>query len=1424
MNPNRCLCRASVTCLALMLAAPVAAQSTIAVVVDAPYRVPDKYVPTSYGATPELAVASWWEKYKPYWGVQPYGELQCDYQISVGSEGVLGRYGRVGLTGQCSGADPIEATVTCPVGYFRAGDVCEADGEPVEEKNTPAPCSSTPHPVNYTTGNKFLAETDLKDWNGQGLAFRRNWNSFDGRWHFSYRQRLADVQTSVHTVSIYEDTGRVVRFNELDGEWMPDSDVRASLVRDGEAWVFTRTTGEQQRYDTSGRLLQISYPGGGLVNLAYSGTDRVEVRDAYGNLLVIGLDPENRPATVTDPDGQRYRYGYDADGRLVYVSYPDESPDTVGANPFGEDNPVLEYHYEDARHPLLVTGVTDENGERYKTVEYDGDGRAVVSGLADGDLDGSTLDYSALGDSLNPRVTVTNALGKDTVFHLQASLGVNQVTRIEGIASANCLADTRERSYYPDTGWLKRSWDKAGNATFHDYYTDSARYGLSRERVEAEGSAQARRYTFDWDPHTRRLISETLEGHWQAENRYDVRGRLLGRILTDLTSYTEPYTSRGQRREWSYEYSYFDAAETRLESLLIDGPRTDVPDITRFEYSPQGFLASVTNAAGHLTRYVEHNGRGQPGRMIGPNGVETRFQWSARGWLLSTEVENGAADAVTRYTYDATGNLVEVSLPGGRRLSYIYDAAHRLEQVIDGLGNRITYNRDAAGNVTLETVEDSAGLVRRSVEYQHDELSRLKLLASPAYGDRSVAYDYDVNDNVRQTRVGGNPALSAVYDSLDRLAELTHPDGYRSRYDHDPDDRPLLVEDQRGLVTRYQYDGLGNLMREVSPDSGVTAYRYDAAGNRVSTLDAEGRLTTYTYDALNRLTQVGFADSGLDVHFDYDEVSLGDFQLGRLGRIRDGSGSRAWIYNPLAQVVGVASVLDHQTYTWLYDYDAGGNLLSISYPGGRRVDYSRNSHGQVTAVTTVASPGGSVQTLMSDPIYLPFGPMESFSYGNGLRREVDFDAAYAPEGLRVNGESAVMDWAVDISAEDTVSAITDHLYPPASLVFDYDALSRLRGAASQAYGNLDFQYDGVGNRTHQSLDRNADGRPDGESLYHYPTDSNRLTTIASTVSGDFDLRYDATGNLVADDRGNRSLFYNAADRLARVSSEGLTVDYAYNGLGQRVIKTLADGEVLHYQYGPGGELLQESRPGGTPLREYIYLDGQPLAMVAEDIPGDTVDADIDGVADDQDNCPDVFNPNQSDADADGAGNACDLEQLVIYSVGVEDGWVRESAEASGTGGKLNTGSGRGIRVGDHSKNRQYKALLSFHMPELPENSRVTSAYLALNRKASFTTGDPAGLGPVTVDLSLGGFSGDSQLQLGDFNAAADLSSIAQLQEGLAARSDFGGAALDLLGSAMERGAVVAQLRLQATASTDGNNRNDFVYYFSGEQGLSLIHI
>ena len=67
---------------------------------------------------------------------------------------------------------------------------------------------------------------------------------------------------------------------------------------------------------------------------------------------------------------------------------------------------------------------------------------------------------------------------------------------------------------------------------------------------------------------------------------------------------------------------------------------------------------------------------------------------------------------------------------------------------------------------------------------------------------------------------------------------------------YDAHDRPVTIKDKNGNVTSYVYDGFGDLIEQVSPDSGTTVYHYDADGNRTSKTDAAGVVTNWTYDAL----------------------------------------------------------------------------------------------------------------------------------------------------------------------------------------------------------------------------------------------------------------------------------------------------------------------------------------------------------------------------------------------------------------------------------------------------------------------------------------------------------------------------------------------------------------------------------------------
>jgi YD repeat-containing protein len=857
----------------------------------------------------------------------------------------------------------------------------------------PPDCNGVGNPISVLTGVKYQHETDYAHLTG--LEFSRYYSSDsshegnDGlgdfeigqNWRHSYSARVVRsvgnryIGKDGNGLPIIGETATLLTrkgqrlefyFDASNQNWSSDSDINGRLTGilevDGSGHLqaipgeYVMANGRRLKFDSQGRLSAIVTVQGQVTTLHYSLTNGAldRVSDAYGRSLTFSYNADQRVVAMTDQIGNQFRYSYDGNGNLAHVSMPDDTPGRGGSNPFGEDNPYRSYHYsaDAALHQLV--GITDENRERYATWVYDGNGRAISSshGSPGSGIDRVTLDYTHSADATNPYVLQTNPLGKQARYRFEKYYGVMKVTGVDGLASSNCMADTAGRTYYPDFGWLQTSTDRKGNVTHYSYYTDATRYGLERKRTEAQGSPLERVVESDWYP-SGLIKSRKLVGVSETSYTYTTGNRLASRTVRDLTTFTSPYSSYGKSRRWGFSYTYHDSARQRVATLRVDAPGgTGADEI--YAYSDSGLLLSRRNALGQETQYYDHNAMGQAGRILDENGVETRLSYTARGWLQTQTVENGGEDSITHYRYDAVGQLVAVTLPNGVEQHYEYDDAHRLTAIVDSNSNRISFGMDKAGNIQIENIYDDSGNLLRSVARSFDELNRVLSSTSPANSTRSQYYGYDLNDNPDTTRLAGKPFVTRIHDALDRVKAVGHADGGSSSYSYDEQGHLASVTDQRGLVTHYQFDGLGNLMKLVSPDTGTTLYQsYDSAGNLLKKTDAKGNAVNYQYDALNRLISRSYASHPeLDVAYSYDDTGLGGYPLGRLGGIFDSSGYQVYQYNALGLMSTRITVVNDQPYFWSYSYDPAGNLVSIRYPSGRNVDYQRNALGQIASVTT----------------------------------------------------------------------------------------------------------------------------------------------------------------------------------------------------------------------------------------------------------------------------------------------------------------------------------------------------------------------------------------------------------------------------------------------------------------------------------------
>ena len=129
-----------------------------------------------------------------------------------------------------------------------------------------------------------------------------------------------------------------------------------------------------------------------------------------------------------------------------------------------------------------------------------------------------------------------------------------------------------------------------------------------------------------------------------------------------------------------------------------------------------------------------------------------------------------------------------------------------------------------------------------------------------------------------------------------------------------------------------------------------------------------------------------------------------------------------------------------------------------------------------------------------------------------------------------------------------------------------------------------FTYDAIGNRLTEVAG--------GTTNYTYPSTNSKLSSVGANS-----YTYDAMGNVTGD--GARTYVWSAAGLLKEAKIGGTTVGaYTYSANNQRT-KKVAGGTMTHYVYGLGGKLYGEYDNAGVLIREYVWLNGEPLAQVTK---------------------------------------------------------------------------------------------------------------------------------------------------------------------------------------------------------------------------------
>lgn len=499
-----------------------------------------------------------------------------------------------------------------------------------------------------------------------------------------------------------------------------------------------------------------------------------------------------------------------------------------------------------------------------------------------------------------------------------------------------------------------------------------------------------------------------------------------------------------------------------------------------------------------------------------------------------------------------------------------------------------------------------------------------------------VKLEYDAQGNSKRSIVAPGVAdftTSHDYDRLHRRFKTTDARGKPTLLDYNGREDLLRVTDPRNLVTQYPRNGLGDTTGLVSPDTGTAVETRDAAGNLLTRLDSRGVLASHAYDALNRLTRITYTQGGQPsqaLSWTYDETGPGFSNgVGRLTSTQYAGGSTRHAYDAQGRLTSTTQFSEGEAFlrlTTSFGYDAGGRMVSITYPSGRILSIP-HSGGLPTSLSLASGPGATAVPLVSEIQYEPFGAARAWRWhftGGPQWHERVFDASgrmvrYPLGGALRDIRYDDADRIASYTHLDRFTGLSSVATAALNQNFAYDALGRLTQVSSSV-GNWTYSYDDNGNRT--AVLTSVPGAATTARNHLVSPTSNRLLGLDNPART---LSHDAAGNTWADQQGSVgwTAVYDLSGRLARIRSsrdgnQFNTIAYGYNAFGQRVLKQPLSFEVCSgtltpcktfpvytggvvYLHSPEGQLLGEyNAQTGAPVREYLWLHDMPMAVVAYD--------------------------------------------------------------------------------------------------------------------------------------------------------------------------------------------------------------------------------
>lgn len=386
----------------------------------------------------------------------------------------------------------------------------------------------------------------------------------------------------------------------------------------------------------------------------------------------------------------------------------------------------------------------------------------------------------------------------------------------------------------------------------------------------------------------------------------------------------------------------------------------------QFDSEKRVTLLSDTNGYRALYQFTE---KGVPQTIKDPLGRVTESILDREGRQVGTILPDGIVRNTAVYFADT--RVLESTDIRGALTKYHFDERDNVVTIENAIGHSLHFERDSRGNTIGISAPEKADW-----RFEYDERGSLSRVTDPkgnwiarsdsgafieltdAQGRISI-YQFDSLGNLLRDTDAQNRTTTYEYEGQDRPICMILPDGRRIRWNYDAAGRIVAVTDALGRTTRYEYGPFAAVRETVLPDGRRTALNLDSERNLLEIINSKKEITRLQYDNAYRIVRIAFFD-GRTVGYEYDLRNRPTVRI-------DGRGNRTRL-----------------------EYDEGTNIVRRDLPDGTTQVNEYDGVGRLIAMATEPPPNSEAQSHSSAFTYDGNNHVTSEEH-DGYKVEYEYD-------------------------------------------------------------------------------------------------------------------------------------------------------------------------------------------------------------------------------------------------------------------------------------------------------------------------------------------------------------------------------------------------------------------------------------------------